>query len=405
MEHFSAQRAEAEVRLLGQCATNELAVEVTESQVGGELVRCALQMRTQQIAAHAPRRRELCVVLVRGVVQQPLVRRTQSKQPQRVRPAERNPEFPTGVVALAAVVRQHRRPLMPRIERIGWRGSVHRIRIEAAFRVEHRQQPGAAWQRTVDRHDRAVETEVRLAWERPVGLVRGPPGPVVAPILRHHVDQSGDGLAVARGKAVGGQRGLGEDVRRNSHAQRARGCVELILDAQPIEHERLLAETAAAITLAHRTRRQRDRFLERRHRKAPQLFAADPLHRGDERRIENRIGVGFDDNGLVDRVHVDQEIHDGGLAGTDEHAVAPRRLEPDRPGRNEMPAAADLANAIEPGAVRARDKAAVQTDIGPGDRHVAVALPYVSRNRAARLRGRGSRESRGNRDEREQQQR
>ena len=80
----AGERSEAVPRLLGERPPLELAREVTGAQVGGEIVARALQVGADQVATHALPRRAIGVVLVDGIVQQPLLDRSQREQAQGV---------------------------------------------------------------------------------------------------------------------------------------------------------------------------------------------------------------------------------------------------------------------------------------------------------------------------------
>ena len=51
-----------------------------------------------------------------------------------------------------------------------------------------------------------------------------------------------------------------------------------------------------------------------------------------------------------------------------------------------MPAAADLANPIEAGAVSVRDPAPIEANLATGESRVTVALPHVAADRSPGLR-------------------
>ncbi len=251
----SRDSAELVGRLIGECPADELPREVANAQVRGERIGRALEMRAQEVPTHALRRRPLRVVLVRGIVQQPLVRRPQGKQAYRVRAAERHAELGRGVVALAAIMGQERRIVVARIARIGRRRGVHRVRIEPTLRVDDRDETGTTGQRSTCRDDSAVESEIGAPTERTISLVGRASAPVLVAILRYHVDQTRNRLPVARRKPVRRERSFREDIGRDSHAQRTGGSIELILDAETVEDECQLSQPAPPVALPDRTGR------------------------------------------------------------------------------------------------------------------------------------------------------
>ena len=98
-----------------------------------------------------------------------------------------------------------------------------------------------------------IEPVVQRAAERPVGLDTRPGPPSISPGSRVTTFTSPDSAcAVAGGEGVGDQRRLAQQIRRNAEAEAAAGRrIELVLDAEPVEDERLLADPAATVARAH----------------------------------------------------------------------------------------------------------------------------------------------------------
>ena len=99
-------------------------------------------------------------------------------------------------------MRQHRGVVVAGISRLGGRRRIHGIGIELALDVEYRDDPNAA-ERAIRRHDHAVLTHIRGAPQQPVALVGRASAPAFAAVFGHDVDETGNGLAVARGETVG----------------------------------------------------------------------------------------------------------------------------------------------------------------------------------------------------------
>ena len=100
-------------------------------------------------------------------------------------------------------MRQHRGVVVAGISRLGGRRRIHGIGIELALDVEYRDDPDAAAERAIRRHDHAVLTHIRGAPQQPVALVGSAPAPAFAAVFGHDVDETGDRLAIACGETVG----------------------------------------------------------------------------------------------------------------------------------------------------------------------------------------------------------
>ena len=126
--------------------------------------------------------------------------------------------------------------------------------------------------------------------ERSVVLVGCAAAPDVATVTGRDIDDAGNRLAVPRRVAVGDQRRAGDQVGRDLNRGTAVGrCIELVLDAESVEDERLLAGAPAAVALAHDTGLHRDRILQVGDRQPAQLIGGDPLFCRRGERIEHRI--------------------------------------------------------------------------------------------------------------------
>ena len=176
-----------------------------------------------------------------------------------------------------------------RVAGIGRRRRVHRIVVQPAGDVDGGDETHAARDRAAGPERDAVEAVVERAAERTVGLDGGAALPRIAGIAGDDVDQAGQRLAVARGEPVGDQRRLAQEIGRDAEAESAARGVELVLDAEPVEDERLLADPAAPVALPHRSRAQRDRLLQRAHRQVPKVRGADLLLGARGQRIEQLV--------------------------------------------------------------------------------------------------------------------
>ena len=202
----------------------------------------------------------------------------------------------TGTTSLAAPF--HCSPLLWG-SRLGWlvRGSsgivrrrrVHRVVVQPAGDVDRRHQADPPAIGPPARTAQPVEAVVERAAERPVGLDGRPALPASPRVARDHVDQARERLPVARREAVGDERRLAQQVGRDAESEPAARRVELVLDAESVQDERLLADPAAAVALAHAAGAQRDRLLERADRQVPQVRGADLLLGARGQRVEQLV--------------------------------------------------------------------------------------------------------------------
>ncbi len=247
---------------------------------------------------------------------------------------------------------QHGDRVVPRIEGVGRGRGADRVVVEAAGRVDDADEGDAGEERTVGLEQEAIEAEVGVVGEEPVGFVHGQAVPLRAAVPGHDVDDAGERLAVPGGEGVGGERRLRDHRGRDPDAERVARRVELILDPDPVEDERLLPQAAAPVALPDGAGGEGDRLVDRTDGEAAQLLARLLLFGGDRQRVERRVG----DRLYVDRLHRDG----GGLHGQVEHRRAVRPddqavpglrgvADQDRPQR--VDAASHLADAVPPGRI------------------------------------------------------
>ena len=195
-------------------------------------------------------------------------------------------------------------------------------------------------------HDEAVQAEIGGAGEEAVGFIGDAAGPLRAAVGGHHVDHAGDRLAVLRAEAVGDQRRFGEDVRRDPQADLVGGGVELVLHAEAVEDERLLARPPAAIAGADGTRTQGECLLERADRQVPEVLGGVALLGAGGQRIERigRTGLHREFLELDGARHHDDD-QPGRLTGADDDVPDGGRLVPDAACLHRVVAAPHLPDA------------------------------------------------------------
>ena len=270
MERPAGEGAEPVIDGIGERPPDELAREVPGTHIEqqrplGRRPGDVLPVGAGERARDSVGGSEAVIVLEGLIVQQALLQGAQGEEAQRLAASNRNRELPCEVVGLAAVVGQDPGTRAPRIAHVGWSGGAHRVGVEPPRRVHHGDEADATPQRPVGLRHHPVETVVPAVGGRTVGLVGGAAPPAIPAVLGDDVDQSRQGLPVARRETVGDERRLLEDVGGHPHAERAGGGVELVLHPQAVEDERLLPQPPAAVALADAPRGERDPLVDARY--------------------------------------------------------------------------------------------------------------------------------------------
>ena len=249
--------------------------------------------------------------------------------------------------------------------------------------------PDAPDDRAFGAQDRPVEAVVGPVAQRAVRFIGQPAAPVIGAVTSGEVDQGGDRLAIARGETIGDERRLGEQLRRNPDAERAGGRVELVLDTEAIQDERLLTEPPAAIALADRSGGEGDGLLDAGDGQASQFSPREALlilhGEGIEHRV-HRLGDHLD-RLEPHRVRLQGEVELGRLAGAHQHAVPALRPATDGRRRKAVPSRGKFPNPVQASRIGGHDEAAaIDSDPGPGQRlPFRLRSAYGTRHRSGRL--------------------
>jgi len=327
VESGPGERAERVVRLLHQLAAQELAhvsphPQVEHQREARPRVAGVLHVPAHQIAAEPLRRSGLRVVLVGGIVEQPLVLRVQAERAEGRALGDRNDHLGRAGPLLAAVVRKgvgHRRA---RIARIPRRRRAHRIGVHPARDVERRDEAEAPGQRALRPKGESIESAVEPTTERPVALVGDAALPCLTRLAGHHVHQAGERLAEPGGESVGHQRRFAQEVGRDLEPEPAARRVELVLHPESVEDERLLSDPAAAVAGADASGGERERLLQRADRQVAKVLRADLLLGARCERVEHRVvGRGHHQRLELEWIALEVEVHRYRRAGRHEDAV------------------------------------------------------------------------------------
>ena len=357
-----------------------------------------LQVGGDQPAGDALRRRKPEGVLEQLVVEQALLLAIEAEQPQGLLLADRDGQLAGEVELLAAVVRQDGRTAASRVERVRRKRGTDGGRVHLADGVHHPHEGDPGHEGTVGLQEQAVEAKVAGAGEGPVGFIRRPAVPLRSAVDGDDVDDAGQRLAVAGGERVGGQRRLGQDVRRNADAERIRRRVELVLHAHAVEDERLLPQAAAPVARADRSRGERHGFVERTDRQVADLLPGDALFGGGRKRVEHGIDLGLDGDGVdVDDGGLERDVQQQRASRPHEQAVPGVWRVPDQDRLELLVAALHLAEAIVAAGVgRGAAAAVLHADEHVRDAEAGLCVPDGAGNGAGRLGGQ-------RRDEREEE--
>jgi hypothetical protein len=272
------------------------------------------------------------------------------------------------------------------IERLIRQRRAHRIGIDSATHVGRDDEPRISPHGAAGPSGETIEPPIERAAERPVALIGEPALPALAGLAGHHVHHAGERLAVARREAVGGERRLAEEVGRQLNAEPAARRVQPILEAQPVDDEGLLADTAAAVARPDGSGGEGDRLLERADGQVAQVRRGDLLlGRGGER-VEHRVvGRGDDQGRELLGICLELEVDRDRAAGADEHAVEHDAAIADEPGAQPMPPRASGADPVASGSVGDGGDGIVQQHFGPGERPVARGGGDLPSNRPLSL--------------------
>jgi len=325
-----------------------------------------------------PRRRPPPVVLEGDVEELPLLDRAEEEEPHVV-PRDRDAELERAAVVLPRIEREERggAAQVARVLRLGRAG---RLGVDPRRGVEDADHPDPAAQGAGGGDHQSVEAVVPPVGEGAVVLVRGPAGPVIGPLASGDVHQPRDGGAVPGREAVGDERRLLQHVRRDLRPGAVGRGVELVLHPHAVEHEGLLAGTAAADALVHCAAGEGQRVVERGDREVPEVLRGDPLRGGGGEGVEDRVALLVDHEALHlhrHRGHAELEVHR--LAAADLKAVPPDLPVPDAEHHQGPGAGPDLADAEAAPGVGGRPLAGAEDPhLGPAQRGPAHRVDHPS---------------------------
>jgi hypothetical protein len=401
VEAGTRERPDRVVRLLHQLAPEKFAdvaayPQVHDQRQSGAGIAGVLKVSADQVAAEALRRSVIGVVLVGGVVEQPLVLGVETQHAEGRTPGDREDQLRGAGPLLAAVVRERIRHRGARIAPIARGGRAHRVRIHPSRDVHRGDEADPPRQRTAGAQREPVQPPIEPAAERPVPFVREPTLPLLAGLTRHHVHQAGERLTVARGEPVGDQRRLAEEVRRDLEAESTARGVELVLHPEPVEDERFLADPPTAIAGADAAGGQRDRLLQRADRKIAQVLGGEPLLGARRERVQPRVVRCGDHQRLeLEGIGFQIEVHRDRGPRRNEHAVEHDAAVTDETRGHLVPSGANRAHAVAPGGVGDRADALVHQDLNGGEPRPRIGPPDLAGDGALGLGGGSARAAEG----------
>ena len=261
--------------------------------------------------------------------------------------------------------------------------------VQSSAGVDRHEEPEPPEQRPAQRSHDPVESVVRSAAQRTVGLEgeRALESVAAFPSRRQH--HPGQGLSVLRGEAVGHERRFQDRNRRNGQSGGTVGGIQLVLHGHAVHDEHILPHAPTPEGGLHDSGLDGDGVFQARDREVAQICHGDLLHGGGNAGIEQRIRFALDRyalqlQGFGGQLHVEPHR----AAADDLHAVLRQRPITHGANRDPIGAGADLPHAVAPLSVGDRTvQAAANLHLGAGDRRSAHCVRYRTGHRAAQLGG------------------